>query len=80
MIKIPTLPPRWTSRKLWLALAGAVLPPLLSYASEGVELGEALRLSAVAILGYLVAQGYVDGKAAEGWIPERLREDSESAD
>ena len=73
------LPEKMQSRKLWLALAGSMLPPMLSFLSAEVPLHEALRLSAVAVLGYLMAQGYVDGKTMEGWIPDNLKEGADDA-
>jgi len=69
------IPDKLKSRKLILAVAGAVLPPLLSYLSAEVELGEALRLSCAAIIAYCISQGFVDGKTMEGWIPTKLKDD-----
>ena len=72
-----TIPDKLKSRKLWVAIAGAILPPLLSYISADVDLVEALRLSAAAVLAYLISQGYVDGKTMEGWIPDNLQSPDE---
>tara|TARA_Y100000296_G_C4971992_1_gene156362 strand:- start:166 stop:390 length:225 start_codon:yes stop_codon:yes gene_type:complete len=67
------IPDKLKSRKLWVALVGVALPPILSYLSNDLALEEALRLSMAAIIAYCVSQGYVDGKTMEGWIPDRLQ-------
>ena len=54
------------SRKFIAAFVGALLPPVLAYLGQEIELGEALQLSAAVIVSYIFGQGYVDGKAAEG--------------
>ena len=76
-MKLPTIPEKFLSRKLALALAGVMLPPLCAALSGEVELHEALRLSVAAVIAYCVSQGYVDGKTVEGWVPDKLKVDDE---
>ena len=52
------------SRKLILAVLGAVLPIVGSYLSGDIAIGEAMQLSTAAICSYLFGQGYADGQAA----------------
>lgn len=49
-----------TSRKLWVAVAGIIAGVAL-IASKNVTEGAAMIISSV--LGYLIAEGYIDGKA-----------------
>ena len=76
-MKIPTIPEKFLSWKLVLALAGVALPPLCAVLSGEIELHEALRLSVAAVIAYCVSQGYVDGKTMEGWIPDKLKVEDE---
>ena len=69
------MPDKLKSRKFWFALLGAVLPILAQYFSSEVELSEALQLSAGIVAAYLFGQGYVDGKAVEGVVPEPQKEE-----
>jgi len=69
------MPDKLKSRKFWFALLGAVLPIIAQYFSSEVELSEALQLSAGVIAAYLFGQGYVDGKALEGVVPESQKEE-----
>ena len=71
------IPAKLQSRKLFIALAGIVLPIVGSYLSEEVNLEKAVSMSIAAVIAYLVSQGYVDGKRVEGMIepiPYTLRE------
>ena len=54
-----------TSRKLWVAVAGIIAGVAL-IASKNVTEGAAMIISSV--LGYLIAEGYIDGKAVGGVI------------
>ena len=56
------------SRKLAMALLGAVMPIVGSYLSSEIDLERALALSVAAVVAYLASQGYVDGKRVEGII------------
>jgi hypothetical protein len=69
------MPDKLKSRKFWFALLGAVLPIIAQYFSTEVELSEALQLSAGVVAAYLFGQGYVDGKAVEGVVPEQPMEE-----
>ena len=69
------IPDKIRSRKLWLSILGVVLPVLGSYLSDEVDLHEALKLSVSAVIAYCIAQGYVDGKTMEGWIPAEAEDD-----
>jgi hypothetical protein len=69
------MPDKLKSRKFWFALLGAVLPIIAQYFSSEVELSEALQLSTGVIAAYLFGQGYVDGKALEGVVPEPQKEE-----
>lgn len=71
---MPKFPPKLRSRKLWMALAGAVLPIVGAYLSAEVDLGEALKLSVAAVIAYCASQGIVDAKTMEGWIPPELKD------
>ena len=53
-----------TSRKLWVALAAAVLPLLAQYLGGEIALLDALQLSAGVAISYILGQGYVDAAAA----------------
>ena len=52
------------SRKLWVALAAAVLPLLAQYLGGEIALLDALQLSAGVAISYILGQGYVDAAAA----------------
>ena len=54
------------SRKLAMAVLGAIMPILGSYLSSEIDLERAVALSMAAIIAYLASQGYVDGKRVEG--------------
>ena len=69
------MPDKLKSRKFWFALLGAVLPIIAQYFSTEIELSEALQLSAGVVAAYLFGQGYVDGKAVEGVVPEQPMEE-----
>ena len=55
-----TLKAKLASRKFWAAFLGALLPPVLAFLGEDIELGEALKLSAGVCVSYILGQGYVD--------------------
>ena len=74
--KIPT---KLRSRKLWMALAGAVMPVLGAYLSAEIDLGEALKLSVAACIAYCASQGIVDAKTMEGWVPSELQAPAEES-
>ena len=52
------------SRKLWGALAAAVLPLIAQYLGGEIALLDALQLSAGVAISYILGQGYVDAAAA----------------
>jgi len=52
------------SRKLWVALAAAVLPLIAQYLGGEIALLDALQLSAGVAISYILGQGYVDAAAA----------------
>lgn len=67
------IPEKIKSRKLWLAiLGGCVLPVLSAYLMDEVEMAEALKLAAASVCTYLVSQGIVDAKTMEGWVPQMI--------
>lgn len=55
------------SRKLWVAIAGIIAGIAMITAKNTVE-GTAMVISSV--LGYLIAEGYIDAKAVGGVIGE----------
>lgn len=55
------------SRKLWVAIAGIIAGVAMIAAKNTVE-GTAMIISSV--LGYLIAEGYIDAKAVGGVIGE----------
>lgn len=55
------------SRKLWVAIAGLIAGIAMIAAKNTVE-GTAMVISSV--LGYLIAEGYIDAKAVGGVIGE----------
>ena len=55
------------SRKLWVAIAGIIAGIAMIAAKNTVE-GTAMIISSV--LGYLIAEGYIDAKAVGGVIGE----------
>ena len=59
-----------SSRKFWFALLGAVLPIVAQYFSADLEIQEAMKLSLGVVVAYIFGQGYVDGKALEGVVPQ----------
>lgn len=67
------IPEKLKSRKLALALVGCILPVLSAYLMEEVEMVEALKLAAASVCTYLVAQGIVDAKTMEGWVPPMIQ-------
>ena len=67
------IPEKLKSRKLALALVGCILPVLSAYLMEDVEMAEALKLAAASVCTYLVAQGIVDAKTMEGWVPPMIQ-------
>jgi hypothetical protein len=52
------------SRKLWLAILGAVTPIMGQLLSDDITLEKALMASSAIIISYIFGQAYVDGKAA----------------
>lgn len=65
------------SRKFWMALLGALLPIIAQAFTGEVGWQEATMASITLIASYILGQGYVDGKAMEGTVPEG-RESSEA--
>jgi len=57
------------SRKLWLALLGALLPVVAQALTGEVGWNETITASVAIIMSYILGQGYVDGKALEGTVP-----------
>jgi uncharacterized membrane protein len=66
------IPEKLKSRKLALALVGCVLPIITAYLMDDVEMAEALKLAIASVCTYLVAQGIVDAKTMEGWVPPMI--------
>jgi uncharacterized membrane protein len=58
------------SRKFWLALLGALLPIVAQALTGEVGWQEATMASITLLASYILGQGYVDGKAVEGTVPE----------
>lgn len=56
-----------TSRKLWVAIAGIIAGIVLIINGNTVE-GTASIVSSV--LGYLIAEGFIDAKAVDGVLDE----------
>ena len=56
---------KFKSRKFIAAFLGSLLPPVLAWLGEDIQLGEACQLSVAVIVSYIFGQGFVDGKAAE---------------
>lgn len=59
-----------TSRKLWLAIAGFVSGLIVAFNgdAEVAETVAGLILQGASIIGYLIAEGLVDAKHAEGEV------------
>lgn len=57
-----------TSRKLWVAVAAFVSGLIVAFKgdAETAEVVSGIILQGAAVLGYLLAEGLVDAKAAEG--------------
>lgn len=57
-----------TSRKLWVAVAAFVSGLIIAFKgdAEVAETVSGIILQGAAVLGYLLAEGLVDAKAAEG--------------
>jgi uncharacterized membrane protein len=52
------------SRKLWLALLGAILPIIAQVLTQEVGWQEAVMSSVAIVMSYIFGQGYVDGQKA----------------
>jgi len=57
------------SRKLWMAIIGAILPVIASLLTGAIDMETACKASSAIICTYLIGQGYTDGKTMEGWTP-----------
>tara|TARA_Y100001937_G_scaffold100401_1_gene137416 strand:+ start:886 stop:1119 length:234 start_codon:yes stop_codon:yes gene_type:complete len=60
---------KFSSRKWWACLIGSLLPPILSFVAEDVELAEALKVSGAVLISYIFGQGavdYAEKKASSG--------------
>ena len=57
-----------TSRKLWMAVAGFVSMLLIAFGVAETEAAQitAIILAGADVLGYIIAEGLVDAKAANG--------------
>jgi hypothetical protein len=57
-----------TSRKLWVAVAAFVSGLIVAFKgdAETAEVVSGIILQGAAVLGYLLAEGLVDAKSAEG--------------
>lgn len=70
-----------TSRKLWVAVAAFVSGLIIAFKgdAEVAETVSGIILQGAAVLGYLLAEGLVDAKAAEGatgiLLPEAIDAD-----
>ena len=69
-MKLPTITPKLKSRKFWITILFAAIPPLLAAFVEGGDIHEAMKASAVVVCTYLASQGLVDSR----WIPAALQE------
>ena len=58
------------SRKFWFALLGALMPIVAQALTGEVGWQEAILASMMLMGTYVLGQGYVDGKAMEGTVPE----------
>lgn len=67
-----------TSRKMWFALAefvGMLLLVVFGVAEDTIEKVVALIMSGAGALGYIIAEGLVDAKAAETiYVPDDIAE------
>lgn len=59
---------KFTSRKLWVAVAAFVSGLIIAFKgdAETAETVSGIILQGAAVLGYLLAEGLVDAKSAEG--------------
>lgn len=64
------MPEKLKSRKFWFALLGAILPIIAQALTEEMALSEALQMSGLIVVSYILGQGYVDGKAASAQISD----------
>jgi hypothetical protein len=65
------------SRKFWFALMGAVLPIVAQALTGEIGWQESVMASIAILSSYILGQGYVDGKALEGTVPEGRQAASE---
>lgn len=74
---------KFTSRKLWVAVAAFVSGLIIAFKgdAETAETVSGIILQGAAVLGYLLAEGLVDAKSAEGATGILLQEpiDTEKA-
>jgi len=57
---------RLSSRKFWMALLGALMSLLLPVLTSEIPWDVALPSAITVIVSYILGQGYVDAKEAEG--------------
>lgn len=67
---------KFTSRKLWVAVAAFVSGLIIAFKgdAETAETVSGIILQGAAVLGYLLAEGLVDAKSAEGTTEILLQE------
>jgi hypothetical protein len=65
------------SRKFWFALMGAVLPIVAQALTGEIGWQESVMASIAILSSYILGQGYGDGKALEGTVPEGRQAASE---
>jgi len=64
-----SISPKWTSRKLWASILGALLPLAASFLTGEIDLEKALQLSSAIIISYVFGQGAVDAMGARAAGP-----------
>jgi|ETNvirnome_2_300_1030623.scaffolds.fasta_scaffold174356_1 uncharacterized membrane protein len=57
------MPDKLKSRKLWIAVVGAIMPIAGQALTDEISIEKALQLSVAVLISYLFGQGYADGKA-----------------
>lgn len=74
-----TVADKLRSRKFWMAVLGALLPIIAQVVTQEVGWQEAVLASITLLATYILGQGYVDGKAAEGALPAEAKSDAGAA-
>jgi len=56
---------KFKSRKFWMALAGALVPTVLTVFTGAIDPVEAMTASSAIVISYIFGQAYVDGNVVE---------------